>query len=68
MIEGFEKPFSYVHRSFINESRWLLCWALDHSPRLLTLHFARDFEQRIILMRDTLGRAQKEEKVDALHH
>ena len=66
MIEGFEKPFGYVHSSFIQAMPLAHQWSLDHSKRLLTLQSAPDFEQRTKSMNDTLRSAHENGEVDAL--
>ncbi|KAK0506919.1 hypothetical protein JMJ35_010619 [Cladonia borealis] len=59
MIEGHEKPFGYVHSSFIAAMMpWSNLWSLNHKKRFLTLHsFPNDVQSRTNAMQTTLRSA-----------
>ena len=58
MIEGYEKPFGYVHSSFIVAIMPGYFWSLDHRKRFLTLHsFPNDVQSRTNAMQTTLRSA-----------
>lgn len=65
MIEGFNKPFGYVHSSFIEGMPWPPCWSLDHERRFLIFHSPCDFQQRTALMNQTLRSEHEKGHVDA---
>lgn len=54
MIEGFQKPFGYVHESCIGDIDWPGFWKLDYRKRILTLTAERDFLKRTKLINETL--------------
>ena len=62
MIEGYEKPFGYVHSSFVSAMQlleyWTRYWSLDHEGRFLTLlYLLNAFKSRTNVMHTTLRTA-----------
>ena len=66
VIEGYDKPFGYVHSSFVREMPWPSCWSLDHEKRLLSLLSPPDFQERTNLMNTTLRSEHVKGNIDAL--
>lgn len=54
MIEGYPKPFGYVHRNVVTEIPWIDAWSLDHERRLLTFRHLTTFDERTAAMQATL--------------
>lgn len=46
MIEGFAKPFGYIHRDFVQQLEWLDFWEVDMDKRFVTLTSGIDFTTR----------------------
>ena len=53
-IEGYEKPFGYVHNRFIDLFDWPTYWKIEPESRFLTLTTGSDFAARTRLMCETL--------------
>lgn len=68
LIEGYEKPFGYVHNHFIDQMEWPQYWVIDHDKRFLTLTSGSDFASRSHLMNQTLHQNHTTQIVPALHH
>ena len=66
MVDGYEKPFGYVHTSFVNAMSWLESWVLDHEQRLLTLAGNFSLEERSAAMQATLRHGHEDGKVECL--
>ena len=66
MIAGHDKPFGYVHSSFIQAMPWPPCWSLDHEQRFLTLRSPRNFQERTALMNETLRLKHEKGEVETL--
>lgn len=54
MIEGYDKPFGYVHTSLIHKLPWPSFWSLDHEQRILTLSSCPHSQERTKLMNTML--------------
>lgn len=46
MIEGFAKPFGYIHRGFVRQLEWPDFWEVDMDKRFVTLTSGTDFNTR----------------------
>ncbi|KAI1331491.1 NUDIX hydrolase domain-like protein [Xylariaceae sp. FL0255] len=73
LIEGYDEPFGYIHNDFVNNLDWHECWKIDPERRFLSLTTGRrpssgDFETRTRLMRETLERGHKAQKILSLKH
>jgi len=68
LIEGYDRPFGYVHNHFVAEVPWPPYWKIDREKRFLTLTTASDFETRSRLLNDTLRRGHVSARVPALPH
>lgn len=66
VIEGYYKPFGYVHNSFICQLIWPSCWKIDPDKRFLTLANGGDFATRTRLMNQTLRMNHESQNVPAL--
>ncbi|KAF2823029.1 thiamine pyrophosphokinase [Ophiobolus disseminans] len=53
MIDGFPKPFGYVHTSTISRVSWDEHWAIDAEHRFLTLNGGDTFAERTWRMEET---------------
>ncbi len=60
MIEGYPKPFGYMHKSILQGLNLSPNWKVNSEQRLLTMVQARSFQERTQVMRDLLLRAVKE--------
>ena len=60
MIEGYPKPFGYMHKSILQGLSLSPNWKVNHEQRLLTMVQASSFQERTQVMRDLLSRAVKE--------
>jgi len=65
-IEGYEKPFGYVHNHFVDQIVWPSFWNIDPERRFLTLTHGRGFEGRTELMDRTLRTNHESQEVPAL--
>ncbi|KAI0472345.1 NUDIX hydrolase domain-like protein [Xylaria cf. heliscus] len=73
LIEGYDDPFGYVHNDFVAHMDWPGCWKIDPERRFLSLttgglSSVSDFETRTRLMRETLERGHKSQKILSLKH
>lgn len=68
LVEGYDKPFGYVHNHFVDQMEWPECWVLDRDKRFLTLTSGSDFDTRTRLMKDTLRKNHEAQKVPTLRH
>lgn len=66
LIEGYDKPFGYVHNHFVEGIEWPDYWKIDAEKRFLTLTTGSDFETRSHLMKETLTRNLESKKVPSL--
>ena len=60
MIEGYSRPFGYIHKSILEAFPLSSDWSLDKDQRFLTMVGAKSFEERSRILGDTLARAVKE--------
>ncbi|KAK3896488.1 hypothetical protein C8A05DRAFT_20542 [Staphylotrichum tortipilum] len=60
MIEGYSKPFGYMHESILRGLNLSPNWEVSSEQRLLIMVRANTFEERTQVMRDMLSRAVKE--------
>ncbi len=60
MIEGYPKPFGYMHNSILQSFNLSPNWTVDARQRLLTMVRAGSFEERTKVVHDTLSRAVEE--------
>jgi len=68
LIEGYDKPFGYVHNHFIAEVPRPGYWKIDPEKRVLTLTTASDLETRGRLLNETLRIDHESQKVPALRY
>ncbi len=59
-IEGYPKPFGYMHKSILQGLSLSPNWKVDHERRLLTMVQASSFQERTQVMREVLSRAVEE--------
>jgi isopentenyldiphosphate isomerase len=59
LIDGYDKPFGYVHKRFISGIPWPEYWKIDHDKRFLTLTTGSDFATRRQLVNETLRKAHE---------
>lgn len=59
LIDGYDKPFGYVHNRIISAIPWPEYWKINPEKRFLTLTTGSDFESRSRLVNDTLREAHK---------
>lgn len=67
LIEGYEKPFGYIHNNFVEKIEWPDFWELDAEKRCLTLASAKDFQSRTRLIEETLRKGHESQKVPSLN-
>ncbi|KAK3332667.1 hypothetical protein B0T19DRAFT_448592 [Cercophora scortea] len=60
MIEGYPKPFGYMHKSILQGLNLSPSWKVNSERRLLTMVQADSFQERTQVMREMLLRAVKE--------
>ena len=60
MIEGYPKPFGYMHKSILQGLNLSPGWKVNSEQRLLTMVQTNSFQERTQVMRDMLLRAVKE--------
>ncbi|KAH8743064.1 hypothetical protein F5883DRAFT_594267 [Diaporthe sp. PMI_573] len=60
MIEGYPKPFGYMHKSILQGLNLSPSWKVNSEQRLLTMVQTDSFQERTQVMRDMLSRAVKE--------
>jgi len=60
MIEGYSKPFGYMHESILKGFNLSPNWMIDREKRLLTMVRAGSFQERTQVMCETLLRAVRE--------
>ena len=66
LIEGYDRPFGYVHNHFVAEVPWPDYWKIDPEKRFLTLTAGSDFESRSRLLNETLRKGHESGRVPAL--
>lgn len=66
MIDGYPKPFGYVHASRVESVIWPSYWQVDRDSRFLTLTGAGTFKLRSDLVRDTLHSAHLQGSIHSL--
>ncbi|KAH8748422.1 hypothetical protein F5883DRAFT_653123 [Diaporthe sp. PMI_573] len=54
MIEGYPKPFGYMHKSIVQGLNLSQSWNVNSERRLLTMVRTRTFQERTQVMRDML--------------
>lgn len=54
VIEGYERPFGYVHLTTVRSLSWTSAWDVDHDRRFVTLQGAQTFEERTEIMHEVL--------------
>ncbi|KAF2810058.1 thiamine pyrophosphokinase [Mytilinidion resinicola] len=62
MVDGYSRPFGYMHREFIQGLSWSSEWKIDPDDRLLTL-MSSDVEGRTKAMNETLRANYNEKRV-----
>ena len=60
MIEGYPKPFGYMHKSVLQGLNLSPSWKVNSERRLVTMVRTRSFQERTQVMRDMLSRAVEE--------
>jgi isopentenyldiphosphate isomerase len=65
MIQGFPKPFGYVHSSIIPKVSWGEDWKIDEERRILTFNGGETFTERCQRMEKTLRANPKEDDASA---
>jgi isopentenyldiphosphate isomerase len=60
MIEGYPKPFGYMHKSILQGLNLSPSWKINSKRCLLTMVQTGSFQERTQIMRDILSRAVKE--------
>jgi isopentenyldiphosphate isomerase len=60
MIEGYPKPFGYMHKSILQGLKLSPNWKVNSEQRLLTMVQASSFQERTQVMRDLLLGSVKE--------
>jgi len=65
-IEGYEKPFGYMHNSIVAQMIWPEYWNVDHEQRFVTLTGAGNFAKRTELVQDTLRHCHESKQVPIL--
>ncbi|KAK0624771.1 NUDIX hydrolase domain-like protein [Bombardia bombarda] len=68
LIEGYDRPFGYVHSHFISEVSWPEYWKIDAEKRFLTLTTGTDFDTRSRLVYETLRKNHESQSVPALRY
>jgi 8-oxo-dGTP pyrophosphatase MutT (NUDIX family) len=66
LIEGYEKPFGYIHNSIVEQMIWPDYWNIDRAKRFVTLTSASHFVERTNLVKETLRRAHESKQVPVL--
>jgi hypothetical protein len=59
MIQGYPRPFGYMHKSILSGLNLPSAWIINYSERLLTMNHAESFHDRTQIMRATLSQAVK---------
>jgi 8-oxo-dGTP pyrophosphatase MutT (NUDIX family) len=62
MIEGYSRPFGYMHRNFLQEMAWSSAWKIDTEGRFLTL-VPSGFEEQTKAINETLRTNHDERRV-----
>lgn len=60
MIEGYPRPFGYIHQSILQGFNLSASWKVNREQRRLTMVQANSFQERTQVMRETLSQAVKE--------
>jgi isopentenyldiphosphate isomerase len=60
MIEGYPKPFGYMHKSILQGLSLSPSWKVDNEHRLLTMVQANSFQERTQTLLETLSQAMKD--------
>lgn len=60
MIDGYPKPFGYMHKSILDGLKLSSSWRVDTKQRMLTMAHG-SFQERTEVMRETLLQAVREE-------
>lgn len=66
MIEGFTKPFGYIHRDFVRQLEWPDFWVVNVDKRFVTLTSGNDFNTRTQLVQETLVQGHESGSVPIL--
>ncbi|TAQ85571.1 hypothetical protein B7494_g6123 [Chlorociboria aeruginascens] len=66
MIQGYQAPFGYVHTSIFKDAIWPNSWLIDNENCTITLVGADTFEERSMLVNDTLWQTHKAGKLNML--
>ncbi|KAK7707567.1 hypothetical protein SLS64_007086 [Diaporthe eres] len=66
MIEGFTKPFGYIHRGFVRQLEWPDFWVINADKRFVTLTSGNDFNTRTQLVQETLVKGHEPGSVPIL--
>ncbi|KAH8751115.1 hypothetical protein F5883DRAFT_212066 [Diaporthe sp. PMI_573] len=61
MIEGYPKPFGYMHKSILPGLNLSPSWKVNSEQRLLAMVQTDSFQERTQVMRDMLSRARRRE-------
>jgi isopentenyldiphosphate isomerase len=61
LIEGYEKPFGYIHNSIVEQMIWPDYWDIDRAKRFVTLTSASNFAERTKLVEETLRRGHEKQ-------
>lgn len=66
MIEGFAKPFGYIHLDCVRQLEWPEFWKVDAENRFVTLTSGNDFNTRTRLVQETLLKGHEAGSVPVL--
>lgn len=66
MIEDYERPFGYMHKTFARQMPWPGFWRLDHDNRRVEMTSGKSFEDRTRLMEQTLRTGIETKQVEGL--
>lgn len=66
MVEGFARPFGYIHRDSVRQLEWPDFWEVDMDKRLITLTSGTDFKTRTRLVQETLRKGHESGLVPVL--